>query len=342
MRGRWIACKTGKSVDGVSDIGTAMLQPLKDAAPLTVLVVIVGRAVVLGSDETEGKSGGYGNAVGEAETLEGSAGVCRLVQEDITIAKWTRNLEREVRRQRATVVHFEAAGKLGGKGKAGRLGSRSNQKIVNPDRDSKEIRLTKCAPSVKTGVMFSLDKVDGEEVVAKAARKVARRLFEPVLRLVQKTDHALAVRTVFDIAMRLFHEDALFKRCLQEGRVDIHMVEAEIKGGCELKDDAESCELKRGGECIGEVNTLNLSEAFRDPASFVLFERTIGEVFVLEDPLALDDVVARLVEYEFPRFRFSQRSHFLVGGDAPTFTVRTGPSVSERARFNVAVGDSGR
>jgi hypothetical protein len=124
--------------------------------------------------------------------------------------------------------------------------------------------------------VLGLGEVEGEKVVAKTAREIARSLFQAVLRLAKEADETLAIWTVFDVAMRLLHKDAFLKGSLKESSVDIEMVKAKVERCGELEDGAKGRKLKGGGESVREVDTFDLGEALGDPASFVLFKSAIG------------------------------------------------------------------
>ena len=340
--------ETREHIDGVRNVGTRVLKPLEHATARTIFGVVVRRTGVSGGDKTERERGRNRDAGIETETGKGRAGVSRLTKENIAATGRPGDLEREIRSKGAAILHLETAGKFSGKGKAGRRRSSGKEEIINPNGNGNKSRRTEGAASVEAWIVFGLGEAERQKVVAKATGKVARRLFQAVLGLEKEADETLAVGTVFDVAMRLLHEDTLLKGSLKEGSVDVEMVKAKVEGGSELKDGTEGGKLESGGESFGEVNAFDLGETLGDPASLVLFESAIGQVLVFENPLTLDNVVARFVHDEFPRLGLTEGRHLFVGGKAPAFGIRTGPGLAQRTGLNArgrgrrSVGSRGR
>lgn len=68
----------------------------------------------------------------------------------------------------------------------------------------------------------------------------------------------------------------------------------------ERDDGANRGRLDDGAERVAEVDAGPLGKALDDPSRLVPLERAVGVQFVLEDPLAADDVDAVGMRNQFP------------------------------------------
>ena len=110
----------------------------------------------------------------------------------------------------------------------------------------------------------------------------SRGLLEAVQRLVQATDVVGAVGV--DEARRLLTLDLLVKIAMEEGILDVELVERPGARYREAEDDADRGRLDDGAECLVKVDPRLLREAANHPSRLVAGEAAIRVEFVLEDP----------------------------------------------------------
>jgi hypothetical protein len=123
--------------------------------------------------------------------------------------------------------------------------------------------------------------------------------------------------------------DCLGKSAMQEGILDVELVNWPVSGESQAEDGADGGGLHNWTESLIEVNTRVLGEATENPARFVPIQGTIGPHLVLEDPLAGDDVGTRRARNESPSVVVDESLELIVHRRAPVWIVQ-GPTISRR------------
>jgi hypothetical protein len=125
-------------------------------------------------------------------------------------------------------------------------------------------------------------------MATKAKEPGPRRLFEPVQGL-DKLTHMVRPILV-DEAGRLVAVDAFREITMEKGVFDVELVDKPPPCRREVQYSPDGGRLHHRGERLVEVDARSLREPADNPPSFPAVEAAIRLQFVLEQPLAGDDV----------------------------------------------------
>jgi hypothetical protein len=149
------------------------------------------------------------------------------------------------------------------------------------------------------GIRLDLHEAQGDQVGGKAVVPRSRRLLQPVEGLVEPT-HQLRVRGV-NKASRLRAVDGLGECAVEEGVLDVELVNGSIPGDRQSQHSPDGGRLDNGAEGLIVVHPGPLSELPEDPTSLVPVKRVVRLELVLEDPLASDDIGPRRLRNQVQR-----------------------------------------
>jgi hypothetical protein len=139
-------------------------------------------------------------------------------------------------------------------------------------------------------VRLGLDEAEGGQVGGKATAPGPRRLLEPVQGAIQPTNQIRASEV--DVAGGLAAVDRLCQSVMEEGILDIELMDPPVTGEGEGEDDPKGGELDDRVEDLVVVHSGTLGEAPKDPTSLVEVERAIRGELVAEKPLVGNHVGA--------------------------------------------------
>jgi hypothetical protein len=147
-------------------------------------------------------------------------------------------------------------------------------------------------------VRLGLDEADGGQVGGKATVPCPWRLLEAVQGLVQPADQIWTVSV--DEASGLAAVDSLRQSAMEEGILDIELMDRPVVGEGEGEDRANSGELDDGAEGLVVVHSGALGEAPKDPTGLVVVEGAVRGQLVVKKPLAGDHVGAWWTRHQVP------------------------------------------
>ena len=141
-------------------------------------------------------------------------------------------------------------------------------------------------------------KAKGGDVLDEAQKPCPRRLTQPVERPREKTDSIWLLRILK--AGGLVAVDALGEVAMQEGVGDVELMCRPVLAGDEHEHGADCRWFDHRRERLLEVDAGSLMKATDNPPGFVTLEGAVGVQFVLEHPLAGDDLGISRTRYERP------------------------------------------
>jgi len=103
-----------------------------------------------------------------------------------------------------------------------------------------------------------------------------------------------------DEAVRLLAVDRLVQMAVKKGVLHVQLMYLPGARSGDAEDDADGSRFNNRTECLVVVDVVLLRKTTNDPPGFMASERAISTIFVLEDPLAGDDVGTWRSGYETP------------------------------------------
>ena len=131
-----------------------------------------------------------------------------------------------------------------------------------------------------------------------------RRLLEAVERAL-KLAHMIWTGGVEE-AGGLLAVDVLLEPAVEEGVLDVQLVDRPAAGDGEGEDGADGRRFHDGTEGFPVVHAFLLSESSKDPARLVPCEGTVGVELVPEDPFACNNIHTRWTRYQSPSVILNQ------------------------------------
>jgi hypothetical protein len=170
-------------------------------------------------------------------------------------------------------------------------------------------------------VRLGLDEADGGHVRSEATVPGPWRLLEAVEGAIQPADQ---VRTSFvDESGGLAAVDSLYQSVVEEGILDVELMDRPVPGEGEGEDGANSGELDDEAEGLVVVYSGALGEAPKDPTGLVAVEGVVRGKLVAEEPLANDHVGAWWTRHQVPGV-VGQEGRVLLHSASPVWVGESG------------------
>jgi hypothetical protein len=257
-------------LDGVGDVrpGEGEVLERTGQAPVGRRISDWG-PIVLGELRLSVDRRGAGLAVGHASPLQYVDGVLALMEEETLGLALGGDAEEVV--EGSQFLHRELP--LQGDDRALKKVSGGCREHNVVDVEQKEDGVVAASLDEEGRVRLGLDEADGGQVGSEAIVPGPRRLLEAVEGAVQPTDQ---IRTSFvDEAGGLAAVDSLRQSAVEEGILDIELMDRPVSGEGEGEDGANSVKLDDRAEGLVVVHSGALGEAPKDPTGLVAVEGAV-------------------------------------------------------------------
>ncbi len=113
-------------------------------------------------------------------------------------------------------------------------------------------------------------------------------LFETVEAFQQAAD--VVGMVVGDKSFGLCNVDFFSEMCMEEGSINIHLVDFQVEGSSKGQQETQILEADDKGKDLIIVNAMNLREAFGYLVCFVVLDRSISSGLDLVEPAGVNNV----------------------------------------------------
>uniref|UniRef100_A0A0A9DAU1 Uncharacterized protein n=1 Tax=Arundo donax TaxID=35708 RepID=A0A0A9DAU1_ARUDO len=115
---------------------------------------------------------------------------------------------------------------------------------------------------------------------------------------------------------------------MEERVFDIKLTNGPITGNSNIKNNSDCSRLHHRNESLIIIDTRLLRVSTNNPPSLVMSERTIGVKFVLEYPIARNDISTRRSRHKFPSLVVNKSLEFIRHSHSPIRISKSTPIVA--------------